>query len=144
VLLLGAAIALFYYQPYGTLLALPLALICLMLIPGKQLEGTREKLRLSNMNELQHMGLLLRGEWRSIAEQPLSDAVARERWRVEREVLRWMSACDERLRKFPEIGGIFDARERKQDVIDDLDLTLSTLSRLRRLVSLSESLQLPI
>jgi hypothetical protein len=143
-LVAGAAGALFFYQPYGAILVPPLALIALILIPGKRTGATREQLRLARLNDLQQAGLSLRREWQTLADRPIGYTVAQSRWRVQREVLQWMSSCEERLRQFPEVGAIFIRRERKPDVIDDLDAALSTLSRLRRLVSLSRSLKLPI
>ena len=134
-----------FFPPYGVLAGLPLLLLAVMLVPGRQPPAlTHEMARFDALNALQANGYGLRARWLMVNDLPLSDRVAMEQWEVRRDTLIWISQCKSKLRPFPELGGIFEAREPKPDVMDDLEECLLTLSRLRRLVSLSRRLQLPI
>jgi len=143
--LLVCAAATLFLQPYGYILAAPLVLAALMLVPGKELPAaSREKQRLQALNDLQSQGLALRGRWAVLSEAALDAHAGVERWAVQRETVVWLSACKDRLRHFPEVRGIFEAHDQGEDIIEELDSAIATLSRLRRLVNLSESLKLPI
>jgi hypothetical protein len=133
------------YSPYGLLAALPALLLALMLVPGRESASVaRDKLRMRAIQDLQAEGYELHTRWLDVSDLPLSDWVATRQWEVRRDAMIWMSRCGERLAEWPEIGGIFAARERGAEVPEDLDACLQTLSRLRRLLSLSQSLKLPI
>ena len=133
------------YAPYGILAAMPLLLLALMLVPGKDTSAvTREKERLTAVHDLQDAGYQLHTRWLDVADLPLTDSVALQQWTVRRDTLIWMSRCESRLAGWPEFAGIFVGHEHKPDVMEELDECLLTLSRLRRLSDLSRSLKLPI
>ncbi len=143
-LLLMAAVMAYAYQPAGFLLAFPALPVALMLVPGRATAPSRASQRKDVLKELQNEGLSLRARWRMAVESPLTDDNAAERWFVQRNAAVWMTACSERLRRFPEVGGIFDAHERGEGAIEELDACIATLSRLQRLLGMSERLDLPI
>jgi hypothetical protein len=143
-LLLISALAVALFQPYGLYVAGPLIMLALALVPRYDPAPARDRLRIDTLNQLQADGLDLRSRWLALAETPLTDESAVQHWRVQRDTLIWLSNCSARLGRFPEIGGIFDAHLIKESLLDELDLSLQTLSRLRRLLSLSQSLKLPI
>jgi hypothetical protein len=134
----------FAYQPFGFLVAGPCLPMALMLVPGRAAVPTREERRKAVLHELQAQGLAIRAEWRIAVESPLSDENSRQRAFLLRSSVVWMAVCNDQLRRFPELGGIFEAEARSGSVIDELNACIATLSRLRRLVSLSEKLDLPI
>ena len=143
-LLLISALAVTLFQPHGLYVAGPLIMLALALVPRHDPGPARERLRIDTLNQLQADGLGLRSRWLALAETPLTDESAVNHWRVQRDTLIWLSNCSARLGRFPEIGGIFNAHLLKENLVDELDLSLQTLSRLRRLLSLSQSLKLPI
>ena len=144
-LLVLSAAAVVSFHPYGLLAALPLTLLAIMLIPGRPNPVlAHESARFDALNELQATGYELRVRWLKVYDLPLSDGVAMQQWEVRRDTMIWMSNCKSKLRPFPEVGGILEARGSQPDIMDELESCLETLSRLRRLVSLSRSLKLPI
>jgi hypothetical protein len=133
------------YPPYGLLASLPLLVLALMLVPGPEAAAIqRERARMAVIRDLQAEGYRLHTSWLDVSDLPLTEWVAAEQWAIRRDAMIWISKGEARLASWPEAGGIFAAHERKQDVIEELDVCLLTLSRLRRLFSLSESLRLPI
>lgn len=143
-LLLLCAVGLLVFEPYVYFATGPLLITALMLVPGKRAVSLRETHRLLTLNALQESGLSLRGRWRAIEESPLSEATASERWNIQKEALIWISECKASLAPYPEMAGIFQSHERGGDAIEELDSCIAMLSRLRRLVNLSERLSLPI
>jgi hypothetical protein len=127
------------------LAVLPLSLLALMLIPGRQEPSIlHEQARFDALNDLQAAGYELRARWLKQADLPLSDHKSMGQWEVHRDTMIWMAQCREKLKPFPELAGILAAQKKQPDPMDDLEVSLQTLSRLRRLVSLSRSLKLPI
>ena len=143
-LLAISGLGVFYFQPYGYIVAGPLVVLALALVPRGRAQLTRERARLDALNELQTDGLSIRSRWLALSETPLTDESSVEHWRVQRDTLIWLSNCSVRLGRFPEVGGIFNAHLTRDSLVNELDSCLHILSRIRRLVGLSESLRLPI
>jgi len=145
ILLAICATGLVFYQPLGFLLAGPLLVVALALVPRRlQPSPTWQRARLETLNDLQGDGLSIRSRWVALRETPLTDQKAVEQWRIQRDTLIWMANCSARLGRYPEVGGIFNAHLSRESLVDELDSCLQLLSRIRRMVSLSESLRLPI
>jgi hypothetical protein len=119
--------------------------MALALVPGREaVVHSHATARYDTLTELQAEGYGLRSRWLALSDQPLSESSAMAQWEVRRDTMIWMSRSKEKLSPFPEIAGILQARDEQADLMDDLESALQTLSRLRRLVSLSRSLKLPI
>ena len=143
-LAIGGLLALFY-QPYAVMAALPLLVLALILVPRRcDAIETSEKVRHDILHELQRDGLDLRIRWLLVSDEPLTESNAAGRQKVRQETLMWISHCSSRLARFPEVAGIFEAHEPREDVMDDLESCLLTLYRIQRLISLSQTLHLPI
>jgi hypothetical protein len=143
-LLAISAAAVLLFEPHGPYIAAPLLLLALALVPRSNAAPARERQRMDTLNQLQSDGLGLRSRWLTLTETPLNDETAVEHWRVQRDTLIWLSSCSGRLGRFPELAGIFNAHAAKDSLLEELDLCLHTLSRLRRLLNLSQNLKLPI
>jgi hypothetical protein len=130
--------------PLAALLATPSVLLALVMVPGRSVVRDRTRERMDTLNELQNEGLGYRSRWVALGQEPLTEKSSLERWTIQRDIVIWIYQCNRRLGPFPEVGGIFEAHDKKNDLIDELDACLTTLSRIRRILSLSETLQLPI
>ena len=144
VLLIFSAASVLMFSHYGPVIALPLSLLALMLVPTRcNPAKSHAERRLATLNEIQDEGLRLRSQWLYFSESQGAQS-ALDRWSIRRETILWMYRCERSLKPFPEVAGIFEAHEARDDLMEDLDSCLAMLSRLRRLVSLSKNLKLPI
>lgn len=138
-LLLLCIVALLPLQILTSIVAVPLALIALAMVPGRRVAVTgRTVLRASVVTSLQQDALGLRSRWTAV--QQSQTFPHRE---LEQETRVWIALCRNRLRDFPEIAGILNAIQ-SDTTVEELDAYLQTLCRLRRLLNLSQVLDIQI
>ena len=146
-LLAAAGFALFSPQ-LPPVAALPLIALALLLHPGRPTtrspSSIREERRSQFLSSLENEAQQLRKRYVEASRFPLSQGRTQEQWQIGREAASWIASAESQFRAFPEFRAIFEAHQKRGDVIYELDSCISRLGELRRLCLLSRKLKLPI
>jgi hypothetical protein len=121
-----------------------LAVAWLLIPRSRAVAPRREQLRWQSLRRIEEEGQRLRAAHIQAHAMPLTIDRSRTIWQTDREILRWVARSEADLKRFPEIAYIFRFQDRQSTMLGELDARLESLTRMRRLCRLSESLRLPI